>query len=543
MNIRSVGIGPRAAAGFIFIALLSATLGLFAIQQLKEVQAQALDIKDNWLQRVRALGVANAALNRYRMGSMQHILSSSDKEMDTYEERTAGRLVQVREQMARYSQLLRSPQELKQLNAFIKSLDDYATRHQALLAVSRAGDKIGARAYLMSARDAYDQMTRNFEVLIEQADNGAAFASQRSEAAYDSAILGLAVGLLAVFVGTIMIAGLLTKSIVAPLRASVQVAETIATGDLSQPVDTTGNDEVARLMRALAQMQASLLSTLRQIESASTQLASAAEELNAVTDEGSRDLRLQHDEIGQAASAMGLMTIATQEVARNAVLAAELSQDAFEVSTLGRKKMEEALGSLSALVDDVLGSAQQVGDLATASQGIGRVLDVIRSIAEQTNLLALNAAIEAARAGEAGRGFAVVADEVRGLAHRTAQSTREIETMIGAMQGDTAEAVRAMHACTGRTQQTQALAQEANSALGELLGCSEAISSRNKAITASAQEQAEVACNADRSLAVIRELSVQSSAGATQTVAASRSLAQLALELNGLIRHFHIEAT
>ncbi|MDH0705449.1 MCP four helix bundle domain-containing protein [Pseudomonas sp. GD03862] len=194
MKLRSFGIGPRAVAGFLCIALLSIGLGLFAIQQLNQVQSQAMDIKDNWLQRVRALGTANAALNRYRMGSMQHILSTSEEEMTTYETRTAGRLLQVREQMGRYAQLLQTAQEREGFDVFIASLDRYAERHQALLAVSRAGDKLAARAYLMSVRDAYDQLTRNFEALIEQADQGAAVASQRSEKAYQDALSGLQPG-------------------------------------------------------------------------------------------------------------------------------------------------------------------------------------------------------------------------------------------------------------------------------------------------------------------------------------------------------------
>lgn len=542
MNIRMIAVGPRAALGFACLALLSALLGAFALQQIREVQGEALDIKDNWLQRVRALGTANAALNRYRMGSMQHILSVSPEQMQTYEERTAGRLRQVREQMQRYAQLLQTDQDREGLQAFIHSLDVYAKHHDALLVVSRTGDKAGARAYLMSVRDAYDEMTRQFEALIEQADAGAQQASLRSEAAYASAVKGVLLVLLLVFVCTVLIAWLLTRSITAPLKYALQVAERIAQADLTHTIVPTGNDEATRLLQALQHMQSSLQQTLRRIDGSSTQLAAAAEELTAVTDEGRRDNQMQHAEIEQAATAVTQMTSATEEVAQNAALASQFSHGSRETALTGQQKMGEALASLNDLIREVLASADQVQGLSDAAQGIGRVLDVIRTIAEQTNLLALNAAIEAARAGEAGRGFAVVADEVRGLAHRTAQSTREIEAMITAMQRETEHAVNCMHASTSRTQETLALAEAASAALQALLSSSEQISARNQVISNAAAEQAKVARSTDRNLLAIRELSIQTSAGAVQTSAASQSLARLALELSELVRQFRMMA-
>ncbi|PYB76584.1 methyl-accepting chemotaxis protein [Pseudomonas sp. LB-090624] len=540
MNVRMIGVGPRAAIGFACLALLSVLLGAFALQQIRVVQAEALDIKDNWLQRVRALGTANAALNRYRMGSMQHILSVSQEQMQTYEERTAGRLQQVREQMQRYAGLLQTEQERTGLKDFVRSLETYAKHHQALLAVSRTGDKAGARAYLMSVRDAYDEMTRQFDALIEQADEGAQRANLRSETAYSNAIKGVVLVVLLVFVCTGLIAWLLITSITAPLRSAVQIAERVAEADLSQVITPTGNDEATRLMQALKRMQSNLLQTLRQIDGSSTQLATAAEQLNAVTEEGRRDSHMQHSEIEQAATAVTQMTSATEEVAQSAAMASQLAHEARETALQGRQKMEEALASLNGLIRDVLASASQVEGLSGAAQGIGRVLDVIRTIAEQTNLLALNAAIEAARAGEAGRGFAVVADEVRGLAHRTAESTREIEAMITAMQRETGAAVQTMHNSTSRTQETLALAEAASVALQALLSSSEQINERNQVISCAATEQAQVARSTDRNLLAIRELSIQTSAGAAQTAAASQSLAQLALELNELVRQFRM---
>lgn len=540
MNLRAIGIAPRAVVGFAIIALLTVFLGLFALKKINDVQAEALDIKDNWLQRVGALGAANASLNRYRMGSMQHILSPTEEEMQSYEEKTAMRLVQVKEQMATYASLLSTPEELDELDAFNRSLEAYSRNHLQLLALSRAGQKKEARDFLMKIRDSYDQMTKNFENLTDESNAGAELAGGRSDTAHAEAVRGVTLVLILVASLTALIAWRMIRSITGPLNDAVRVAERVASGDLTQNIAVTGRDEAARLMAALGTMQRSLLETLRQITGASSQLASAAEELNAVTEEGSRDVQQQHNEIEQAATAVTEMTVAIEEVARNAAATSDLSQESREIALRGKQRMAETLAAIEALTQGVAATSSDVEGLAKQAQDIGKVLDVIRTIAEQTNLLALNAAIEAARAGEAGRGFAVVADEVRALAHRTAQSTREIEDMINTIQAGTGSAVSSMQLSNSRTEQTLGLAMAAQQSLDEIVVASEEINGKNLVITSAAEEQAQVARSVDCNLLNIRELSIQSSEGSRQTTSASQALAELALELNGMVKHFQI---
>ncbi|WP_409034010.1 methyl-accepting chemotaxis protein [Pseudomonas sp. JUb42] len=287
-------------------------------------------------------------------------------------------------------------------------------------------------------------------------------------------------------------------------------------------------------------MRNNLVQTLQKITGSSNQLAAAAEELNAVTAEGSRGLQQQHGEIEQAATAVTEMTTAIEEVARNAASTSELSQESRNIAVKGQQRMVEALNSIHSLTRGVEVSSGQVSSLADQAKSIGKVLDVIRAIAEQTNLLALNAAIEAARAGEAGRGFAVVADEVRALAHRTAQSTQEIEQMIGSIQAGTTNAVSTMLTSSNMTQQTLELAELAQQALADIVAANDEINDRNMVITSSADEQAHVARAVDQNLLNIQQLSVQSSEGSSQTTIASQSLASLAYELNTLVKHFQI---
>ncbi|MFG5861815.1 methyl-accepting chemotaxis protein [Pseudomonas sp. CR1201] len=285
-------------------------------------------------------------------------------------------------------------------------------------------------------------------------------------------------------------------------------------------------------------MRQSLRDTIERIGLSATQLASAAEELNAVTEESNRSLGRQHDEIELAATAVNQMSAAVEEVARNAASTSEAATTSESVALSGREQVEETVQAIRDMGEEVIRSTHSVADLAERAQGIATVLDVIRSIAEQTNLLALNAAIEAARAGEQGRGFAVVADEVRALAHRTQESTREIEQMIAAIQAGSDAAVSAMNQSDTHARDMVKLAESAGQALQEIARQAGEINQRTLVIATAAEQQAQVAREVDRNLVNIRDISMQTSAGANQTATATHDLSRLAVELNGMIARF-----
>ncbi|MGE8501273.1 MAG: methyl-accepting chemotaxis protein [Pseudomonas sp.] len=287
-------------------------------------------------------------------------------------------------------------------------------------------------------------------------------------------------------------------------------------------------------------MQGNLRGTIEQIADASNQLASAAEQLSTVTDASARNLHQQSLEIDQAATAVTEMSSAVDEVARNAASASESSSESGRIARDGSERITQTLSSINQLAGNVDNTSHNFGQLAGKIRGISQVLDVIRSIAEQTNLLALNAAIEAARAGEAGRGFAVVADEVRALAHKTGQSTREIESMIGAVQDDTEQAVRDMDSSNGLAKQTLEIAQGAGAALQQIIQSISEIGDRNLVIASATEQQAHVAREVDRNLINIRDLSLQNSAGSEETSTASRALSNLAANLQGMVARFQV---
>lgn len=286
-------------------------------------------------------------------------------------------------------------------------------------------------------------------------------------------------------------------------------------------------------------MQNSLIDTLRLIGDSSHQLA-AAEEMTAVTNQTSNDLNNQNAEIQQAATAVNEMTAAVQEVARNAVSTADASDASTTTAQMGRQRIDLTIQAIRRMGNRVEDATHQVEELAAHSQDIGKILDVIRGVAEQTNLLALNAAIEAARAGEAGRGFAVVADEVRALAGRTQSSTQEIEKMVVAIRAGTSQAVETMQANNAQALETLDTAQTAGNALDEIADAISLIHERHRVIASASEQQAQVAREIDRNLVNIRDLSIQTSEGAAQIDSASQSLSGLSHDLKGMVARFQL---
>ncbi len=313
-----------------------------------------------------------------------------------------------------------------------------------------------------------------------------------------------------------------------------------AGGDLTRPVSVSGRDEISHVQESFKLMQENLRETLQGIQGASVQLASAAEQLHAVTEESSRGINRQNDEIEMAATAVTEMSAAVDEVARNANHTSDSSREAEETALSGRQQVSTTRSTIEQLSQRLQHTSSTIATLAEEAIAIGRVLEVIRTIAEQTNLLALNAAIEAARAGDQGRGFAVVADEVRALAQRTQTSTREIERMISAIQSASQESVSAMEQSSEYAVRSQSMAGEADSALEVITARISQINEMNLVIASAAEEQAQVAREVDRNLVAIRDIASQNATGAHETSVASDQLARLASDLNGMVQRFRL---
>jgi len=541
MSLRNINIAPRALLGFALIGALMLALGLFALNQMSKIRQAGEIIENSTIPSITNLDQITQLTLRLRTLSYRLLMN---READTVQNTLKlidQRNQQIDEARRVYEPLIFGAQERATYNQYVQLLSQYRQLENRMHQASQSNDLDTLRTLInRDMLDNSEQINSVMDQLVSINTDQTREINQTAAEQYSNAVT-LVVGLLlAATALTLLCALLLTRSIVKPIDEALQAAERIAEGDLTHLIQAQGQDEAARLLRAMAKMQNKLRDTLQLIAGSATQLASAAEELNSVTDESARGLQQQNNEIEQAATAVTEMTSAVEEVARNAVSTSEASMEATRSAGDGRDLVMETVSAIERMSIDVQGSADLIGNLAEESRDIGKVLDVIRGLADQTNLLALNAAIEAARAGEAGRGFAVVADEVRALAHRTQQSTSEIERMIGSIQGGTEQAVNSMRNSTERAESTLNIARGAGLALDTITGAVAEINERNLVIASAAEEQAQVAREVDRNLVNINDLSVQSATGAHQTSAASAELSRLAVDLNGLVARFSV---
>ncbi|AVB19989.1 methyl-accepting chemotaxis protein [Pseudomonas avellanae] len=541
MNLRKLTIARRAGLGFTLISLLVALLGWFALAQMSTIRQSEVAVETNWLPSMRVVNDIREIMLRIRTISLRMALDTDPASIPTYRGQLDVRLGDLNKKLDTLKTFVDTPEEKTLNDQFLVTMGQYRTALDRSFVLAGQGDSAGLnKLLLIDMKQIVDGSGKQLNDLADFYVTKVDAEGKSAEAQYDKSRDIVMIFVVLAALCTIGLALWLTRSIVSPLQRAVTAAEQVAAGDLTHSIEVDGEDEVTRLLRALALMQGNLRDAMRHIGSSATQLASAATELNSVTEDSYRGLNQQNAEIDQAATAINEMTSAVEEVARNAVSTSDASSQSSNSAQAGQTRVIETVQSIEILTDNVQATSTLVQNLANQSQDIGKVLDVIRSIAEQTNLLALNAAIEAARAGESGRGFAVVADEVRALAHRTQQSTLEIDSMVNAMRSGSAQALESMNTSRERASSTLSLAKGAGESLSEITSSINQISERNLVIASAAEEQAQVSREVDRNIVNIRDLSMQSTQGANQISASSHELSRLAADLNQVVLRFKV---
>ncbi|MFL1500278.1 methyl-accepting chemotaxis protein [Pseudomonas sp. O64] len=385
-----------------------------------------------------------------------------------------------------------------------------------------------------------NQLEQWLDELLKQSDLLSQYQTeQRDKEADQARTLLINVTAAALLLGALA-AWLIAGQIVTPLRRALVVANRVAEGDLSHDIQTTRRDELGQLQRSIGQMTVNLRGLIGGIGDSARQIASASEQLSSVTEQSRAGIDEQRQETEQVATAMNEMLATSQEVARHAEQASNAATEADQQASAGDHVVAEAIAHIEHLAQEMTHSSQAMQGLRQESQKIGSVLEVIKSVSEQTNLLALNAAIEAARAGEAGRGFAVVADEVRSLAQRTQQSAEEIEELIGSLQRGTQQVADSMDNSRSLTDNSVQLTRRAGDALANITRTVSVIQEMNPQIAAAAEEQTAVAEEINRSVLKVKDVSEQTSAASQETAAASVELARLGADLQRWVGKFKV---
>ncbi|MFM4804417.1 methyl-accepting chemotaxis protein [Aeromonas bivalvium] len=544
MNTSTMTIGKKLSAGFALLGLMMAFVGGFSLFEFSNMNRAAIGFTDSILPavvRTSAIGERVNELRRYELNVF--LVANAPQQRAQYISMREQAFGQVAQQLAQHDTTIWAEDvaERRTFDTVKADWASYAAMYQRIKQLQEQDQLDQAQQLVMGEGfTLYSRLSKSVAELI-QINHGYAKVSRKEVvAAYDSAKLSVTLALL---VGLALVVGLsvvLTRQIRDPLIMLARQAQRIANGELQEWIrgGRFNRDELGQLGSAIDRMQGSLADLVSEIAGSVSQLSSAVEEVSAISEQSASGMASQQSEVSQVATAMNEMQSTVNEVARNTTDAMSAAKDASRTSTQGNQVVRSAIGSIEQVSRQIEQAGSVVSQLEADSANISMVLDVIRGIAEQTNLLALNAAIEAARAGEQGRGFAVVADEVRSLAQRTQASTAEISKMIEVLQERTAEAGNAMQLSRQQMQESVGLAREAGDSIDSINGAVTEISDMNTLIATATEEQNAVTEELNRSIVNIHNAADENAQGAQQTAQACVELSKLANNLHQMTQRF-----
>ncbi|MGN5291274.1 methyl-accepting chemotaxis protein [Aeromonas sp. 11P] len=549
MNTSSMTIGKKLTAGFAVLGLMVAFIGGFSLLEFSNMNRAAIGFTDSILPAVNRTNDIGDSISELRRYELALFLVASDPQKRAEYRTTAAQLVErLKQQVIDHDKTIWA-QDVEERRTFDMVKTDWASYlalHEQVKQLQDSGLMSEAQTVFMAQGiPLYNNLHKSVAELI-RINHGYATESRKVVvASYDSAKLSVTIALVIGLILVVVLSVVLTRQIRDPLIMLARQAQRIANGDLGQGElqqwirDSRFNrDELGQLGSAINRMQGSLSDLVSEIAGSVSQLSSAVEEVSAISSQSASGMAIQQNEVSQVATAMNEMQSTVNEVARNTTDAMSAAKDASRTSAAGSEVVRSSITSIEEVSVKIEQAGTVVQQLEADSANISVVLDVIRDIAGQTNLLALNAAIEAARAGEQGRGFAVVADEVRSLAQRTQDSTAEISKMIELLQSRAAEAGNAMQLSRHQMQESVGLARDAGTSIETINGAVVRITDMNTLIATATEEQNAVTEELNRSIVNIHNAADENAQGAHQIAQACVELSKLANTLHHMTQRF-----
>ena len=529
--------------GLAFGAVLGCCLllGIYSVHQLARLNRTTGRLASHSLASMRMLNTMDSRMNLLRRIELRMVATKDDKELQNERER----LLQPRQELLAaqqtYEGLLDTNNERQDYQAVKEALAAYWPSAETMSGLLEKHQNKEAEAYSKEhGRQVVLALTAAMEKAVK--DNDAEGAALAKKCAEDYATERLTIlGLIVVLAAMILVIALLTaRSITRPLQHACAVLERVAEGDLREQLEVDSEDEIGKLATSLNRTIDSLNSLLAGIAQAATQLAAATAEISANAGDASQSAQQQADQASQVAAAMQQMSVTVTEIGDNSQAAATAARSASETARGGGVVVEETLATMRTIANSANEVAARITALGQSTERIGAIAAVIDDIADQTNLLALNAAIEAARAGEQGRGFAVVADEVRKLAERTTGATKEIAGMIESVQSEAQAAVAAMQNDGHDVELGVVNTGRCGRALEEIIGVAGRVVDMITQIVTAVTEQSATAETINASITTIAGMTEHASASTTETAKACSDLSDLALNMRSMVERFRL---
>ncbi|MBU5615393.1 methyl-accepting chemotaxis protein [Geomonas azotofigens] len=541
MTLSGLKLRTRLGIAFAVVVVLMTVVGTYSINRMAAFDGQIRTlIEDKWPKTVM-LNDLKSQVNVVARGLRNMVILQDPAEVQKEEKRIGESLQAIDKRIEDLKKLVQSDSGKAALKDVIETRTAYQEAQHHVIETIKGGDKEKAGQELIGPmRKAQSALFGAIDKMLTHQDKEMVRVGEESKHMIDqgrAVVIGL---LVAAVILSVLLALMIVRSITAPVAELIAANDRLADNDLTVAITLSGNDELGHLAESTRRVVANLREMLGQVSESSSEIASASQQLKATAEQIATGAEELASQTGSVAVASEEMAATSGDIAQNCVRAAEASRQSSESANQGGHVVEETIAGMVRIADRVKDSAATVESLGARSEHIGDIIATIQDIADQTNLLALNAAIEAARAGEQGRGFAVVADEVRALAERTTKATKEIGNMIKAIQDETKAAVKAMEEGVVEVEKGSESSQQSGEALRMILQQIGEVTMQINQIATAAEEQTATTSEITMNVQQVTDVVQHTARGANETAAAASQLAHSAQSLESLVRQFRL---